>query len=288
MDFPKAPTPSEVKDAADQALDDGVDALEEITDTVVTAVQNAGNDAGSNSGGGALSGHDAVRSGVRNARAILQTVDSFVNSISDIAAGNIRDVAAHTEHALAGLTVVLIGFLGSFLGLGSVGGRVQSAVRRVQTAVDRVIGWGAGHTVNLAGGARDRLLPYATALRDLAQHAGSGAEHSRAQVIHVLERLNLQARPDKKEAPSNGPAASEPVDVKRAEAMLARLPRIERSLHKVEMAMSLKGARFTTETAALLRLRNALIRRRQHLTAQLTAARVTQPRIGPPPGLRRR
>src|SRR5688572_28466344 len=132
MEVPKPPTPSEVKDAADETLDEGVDAAEEIVETVVEAVQNAGDDAGSAATGGAQAVHEAVQSVVRSSKAVLNVVDGFVNSISNIAADNIGAAAEHVELALAAVTTVLIGFLGNVVGMGNLGSRVQSAVGRVR------------------------------------------------------------------------------------------------------------------------------------------------------------
>ncbi|MCB0637715.1 MAG: hypothetical protein KDC54_13890, partial [Lewinella sp.] len=80
-----------------------------------------------------------------NAARIFTLVESVVNGMADIIAGNIAGMAATVENALARLLVPVIDFVAEFLHLGELPEKVADAVRGLQNWVegilDRVIGW---------------------------------------------------------------------------------------------------------------------------------------------------
>ncbi|PTM13418.1 MAG: hypothetical protein DA408_06825 [Bacteroidetes bacterium] len=84
----------------------------------------------------------------QNAARIFTLVESVVNGMADIIAGNIAGMAATVENALARLLVPVIDFVAEFMSLGGLPERVADMVRGLQAWVegilDRVIGWLAG------------------------------------------------------------------------------------------------------------------------------------------------
>ena len=80
-----------------------------------------------------------------NAARIFSLVETVVNGIADILAGNIGGMANAVETALAGLIPPVIDFLAGYLGLGGLPDAVANAVRGLQGWVermlDRAIGW---------------------------------------------------------------------------------------------------------------------------------------------------
>lgn len=80
-----------------------------------------------------------------NAARIFSLVETVVNGMADIIAGNIAGMAAAVESALARLLVPVIDFIAEFMSLGDLPNKVAEAVRGLQNWVegilDRVIGW---------------------------------------------------------------------------------------------------------------------------------------------------
>ncbi len=80
-----------------------------------------------------------------NAARIFTFVETVVNGIADIVAGNIAGMATAVENALAQLLVPVIDFIAEFMSLGDLPDKVADAVRGLQEWVegilDRVIGW---------------------------------------------------------------------------------------------------------------------------------------------------
>ncbi|MCK6551485.1 hypothetical protein L6R52_36955, partial [Myxococcota bacterium] len=74
-----------------------------------------------------------------NAARIFSLVETVVNGISDILAGNIGGMANAIETALAGLIPPVIDFLAGYLGLGGLPDAVASAVRGLQASVERIL-----------------------------------------------------------------------------------------------------------------------------------------------------
>ena len=80
-----------------------------------------------------------------NAARIFRLVETVVNGIADILAGNIGGMANAVEQALAGLIPPVIDFLAGFLGLGNLPDRIADTIRgfqeRIESILDRVIEW---------------------------------------------------------------------------------------------------------------------------------------------------
>jgi hypothetical protein len=80
-----------------------------------------------------------------NAARIFSLVETVVNGMVDIIAGNITAMATAVENSLVRLLVPVIDFIANFIGLGDLPKKVTESVRGLQNWVegilDRVIGW---------------------------------------------------------------------------------------------------------------------------------------------------
>lgn len=89
--------------------------------------------------------YDILKWIFNNAARIFRFVETIVNGIADIIAGNISGMARAVEAALGSLVPVVIDFLAQLLGLGGLPGAVADVVRSLRevvlTAVDLAIGF---------------------------------------------------------------------------------------------------------------------------------------------------
>jgi hypothetical protein len=88
-----------------------------------------------------------------NAARIFTLVETVVNGIADIIAGNIAGMAATVENALAQILVPVIDFVAGYMGMGDLPEAVADMIRGLQNWVegilDRVIGWLATQARNI-------------------------------------------------------------------------------------------------------------------------------------------
>ena len=82
---------------------------------------------------------DLVMTMVSKLGKIAQVGAAFVNSIAQIAAGNIGAAAKRVESVLAGLLSLAISLIAGFAGLGKVTDKVMGVVNRVRAPVDKAI-----------------------------------------------------------------------------------------------------------------------------------------------------
>lgn len=76
---------------------------------------------------------------VERAAQIMAFVESVINSISAIAAGNISGAAKWIADSLGNLIPLVIGFLAQLLGLGGISQKIREFITKVQTKVDQAI-----------------------------------------------------------------------------------------------------------------------------------------------------
>ena len=76
---------------------------------------------------------------VQKINQILDLVESIVDSIAAIASGAISSAANFVERTMARTIPVILDFLARFIGLGDVGAQVQTTIRNLQGAVDRML-----------------------------------------------------------------------------------------------------------------------------------------------------
>lgn len=83
--------------------------------------------------------YNTVQFFIERAQQIAALVNSVLDSIANIAAGNIGAAVAYVEQTMARTLPVIIGFLARLIGLGNVSGEIRNIIRRIQAVVDRAI-----------------------------------------------------------------------------------------------------------------------------------------------------
>jgi hypothetical protein len=86
-----------------------------------------------------ISIYDTIMVFVEKISKIIQVVVAFIDSIVDIAAGNISAAAKRVESILGGLLSLAISFLAGFLGLGNITDKILSVIEKVRASVDKAI-----------------------------------------------------------------------------------------------------------------------------------------------------
>jgi hypothetical protein len=132
--------------------------------------------------------YDIVMFVVEKAKQIMAFVESVVNSIYDIASGNISGAIAKVEESLAKAIPLLIGFLAQFAGLGKVTEKIQEFIKKIQDKVDAAIDKGIAKIVALV---KRMFGGGATARPDNRTPAQQEADLARA----AAEASQLQNRP---------------------------------------------------------------------------------------------
>lgn len=86
-----------------------------------------------------LSIYDTVMVFVNKISKIIQVVTGFIDSIVNIAAGNIGSAATKVETTLAGLLSLAINFLAGFAGLGKVADKIMAVFNKIRAPIDKAI-----------------------------------------------------------------------------------------------------------------------------------------------------
>jgi hypothetical protein len=89
---------------------------------------------------------------------ILDLVESIVDSVAAIASGAIGAAANFVERTMARTIPVILDFLARFIGLGDVGAQVQTTIRNLQGAVDRMLDRAVEWIRNMARNVASRAL----------------------------------------------------------------------------------------------------------------------------------
>jgi hypothetical protein len=88
-----------------------------------------------------LSIYDTVMVFVNKISKIIQVVKGFIDSIVNIAAGNIGSAATRVETTMAGLLSLAINFLAGFAGLGKVSDKIMGVFAKVRAPIDKALDW---------------------------------------------------------------------------------------------------------------------------------------------------
>jgi len=123
--------------------------LEQIKDMVITQVIKAGVDwligvLGGPAGAFVKAVQGIIRVVtwfVENAGKVAALVNSVINSVTDIAAGNLSSAANFIENSLARALPMVISFLADLLGLGGIADKVKDIVGAVRAQVNKGIQW---------------------------------------------------------------------------------------------------------------------------------------------------
>jgi len=86
-----------------------------------------------------ISIYDTIMVFVEKISKIIQVVKGFIDSIVQIASGNITAAANKVESILANLLSLAISFLAGFLGLGKVTDKIKEVIGKVRATVDKAI-----------------------------------------------------------------------------------------------------------------------------------------------------
>jgi hypothetical protein len=148
---------------------------------------------------------------------ILELVESIVNSIAAIAAGQIASAANFVERTMARTIPIILDFLARFIGLGNVGAQVQTTIRNLQARVDqmldRAVDWIRNQARNLASralGGDPNASPeqrLRNGLRESVQAVNrlSGNRIGLALITPVLAAIRLRHNLRSLEAQPRGP-----------------------------------------------------------------------------------
>jgi hypothetical protein len=83
--------------------------------------------------------YDTIKTFIEQLTKIMQVVKAFVDSIVNIAAGNIADAAKRVEGILSKLLSLAISFLAGFLGLGKVTDKIKEIIEKIRATVDKAL-----------------------------------------------------------------------------------------------------------------------------------------------------
>ncbi len=101
--------------------------------------------------------YDVIMWFVDNGQRIKEFVDSILDSVESIVAGNIGKVASMIEDSLAKILPLAIGFLASLLGLGGLGEKIKKILLTVQKPVNKVFDFLIGKAVKFGKGILSKL-----------------------------------------------------------------------------------------------------------------------------------
>jgi hypothetical protein len=87
---------------------------------------------------------------IEKGKQIMDFVNSVIDSIAKIVAGNLGGAAKMVEDALARIIPLAIGFLASLLGLDGVSEKVQKIIHAIQAPINKAIDWVLDKAIALA------------------------------------------------------------------------------------------------------------------------------------------
>ena len=85
--------------------------------------------------------YKAIQSFIEQLRAMLEILNSFVNGVTEIAAGNVKVAADYLEGAMARGIPVMIGFLANQVGLGDIGAKMAEIIGAIREKITEGIDW---------------------------------------------------------------------------------------------------------------------------------------------------
>ena len=83
--------------------------------------------------------YDVVMFFVNNAARIMKFVNTVIDSVVDIAAGNVCSVVDKIKDVLGQMVPILIGFLASVLGIGGIGEKIREIIQKLQKPVNKAL-----------------------------------------------------------------------------------------------------------------------------------------------------
>jgi hypothetical protein len=93
--------------------------------------------------------YDTIKSVIQYMRQILETVNTVLNGIAEMIAGDIGKAAEWVERGLVRIIPIAIGFLLNILGLDGAGDAIRKAVEKVREVVNKAIDWLINKSIQL-------------------------------------------------------------------------------------------------------------------------------------------
>lgn len=85
--------------------------------------------------------YDVVSWFINNARRLLDLVNSIVDSVALIVAGQIDSAVNFVENSLKKAIPIVIGFLAGLLGIGDLSAKIQAILDKIQAPINKAIDW---------------------------------------------------------------------------------------------------------------------------------------------------
>ena len=85
--------------------------------------------------------YDVISWFINNARRLLDLVNSIVDSVTLIVAGQIESAATFVENSLKRAIPIVIGFLAGLLGIGDLSAKIQAILDKIQAPINKAIDW---------------------------------------------------------------------------------------------------------------------------------------------------
>jgi hypothetical protein len=108
----------------------------------------------------------AIQSFIAYLRQMLEIVNSFVEGVAEIAAGNIRVAANFIERTAGRAIPIIIGFLANQVGLGKIADKLKEIIEKIREKIDLAIDWLVDKAVNMGMSIMNRLLAMGRSARD--------------------------------------------------------------------------------------------------------------------------
>ncbi len=108
----------------------------------------------------------AIQSFIAYLRQMLEIVNSFVDGVAEIAAGNIRVAANFIERTAGRAIPIIIGFLANQVGLGKIADKLKEIIEKIREKIDLAIDWLVDKAVNMGMSIMNRLLAAGRSARD--------------------------------------------------------------------------------------------------------------------------
>jgi hypothetical protein len=143
--------------------------------------------------------YDTVRFFIERAKQIARLAGAVVDSVENIARGNLSGAIAYVERTMASTLPVILGFLGRLLGLGNVTKYVRDIITKIRTTIagafEKVGLWIKDKVKSLVGGKADPAAPSGVrgkALAELVKAAGGGLAYD--DLKPVVQRVGGSLR----------------------------------------------------------------------------------------------
>jgi len=137
----------------------------------------------------------AIQSFIEQLRAMLEILNSFVNGIAEIAAGNVSTAANFLEGAMARGIPVLIGFLANQVGLGGIGRRLAEIIQSIREKITEGIDWLVEKALRMGRPIIDgvlRVIEFGEGVVDRGREALGAARDAVMGWLGLRKRFNAQ------------------------------------------------------------------------------------------------